>query len=87
MPASRIIMFVYVAYWIFLLVVIHEFEKKIKKLEDDNLRLKKVIVEAGLKGKLKGDIPIVKGGFGGDLNGDSGAKRRAKNDEKSNGKK
>lgn len=78
MPASRIVMFVYIAYWIFLLVIVHGFEKKIGKLEEDNLRLRKIIVEAGLKGKLKGDLPIIKGGFGGDI----GEKRRAENGEK-----
>lgn len=40
MPASRIFIGVYVAYWIFFAVVVIGFEKKVKTLEEENERLR-----------------------------------------------
>lgn len=43
MPSSRILMFVYAAYWIFLVVIVLSLEKKIKVLEAENEKLKKEV--------------------------------------------
>lgn len=40
MPESRIVMFVYVAYWIFFGVVVFNLERKIGRLERENSELK-----------------------------------------------
>ena len=40
MPSSRIVMLVYVAYWVFFLVVVWRLEKKIGELERENSELK-----------------------------------------------